>query len=194
MKKEQIVAKANKVLSPLDTYSHQCHAASIALVKAGIGDRVARGWVSGVAGQHSWVVFGDPYKPELIVDPTLWSYRDDVEGIYVGDDKTFRHVPHGSGSIFEWGRPSPAVGQVIELTPSAPLSKDAQWFLELLGPLDREGWHTLLAKAPVGDWPAGEIIAAADDTPEIAAYIPIDRLGMLTDRNPSGLYMRGKEK
>ena len=42
--------------------------------------------------------------------------------------------------------------------------------------------------APVEDWPAGEIFAAMDDTEGLKALVPIDKLGMLTDRNPGGLY------
>jgi hypothetical protein len=37
-------------------------------------------------------------------------------------------------------------------------------------------------------FPAGEFLAAMDDTPATSALVPIDRLGMLTDRNPGGLY------
>lgn len=44
------------------------------------------------------------------------------------------------------------------------------------------------------NWPAAEIIAAIDDTKALSALVPIDILGMLTDRNPSGLYLPGDEK
>lgn len=59
----------------------------------------------------------------------------------------------------------------------------------MLGPLDRRAWHLLASQAPVLGWPAAEIIAAMDDTEELSAFVPIDRLGMLTDRNPGGLYL-----
>ena len=44
--------------------------------------------------------------------------------------------------------------------------------------------------APLNGWPFGEFIAAMDDTPDVTALVPIDLLGMYTDRNPSGLYLR----
>lgn len=63
----------------------------------------------------------------------------------------------------------------------------------MVGPLDRPGWMRL-ASCPVGGWPAAEVLAAMDDTPALQTLVPIDRLGMLTDRNPGGLYLAGKEK
>jgi hypothetical protein len=150
--------------------------------------RVARGWCKGV-GVHSWAVIGDPYSPDVvIVDPTLWSYDPDVEGIWVGTAKDGRHRPQGAGSIWEHGRPPEPVDEPIALTPKVPLSRFAQQFLaEMVGPLDYVGWMSL-ANSPVGGWPAAEIIAAMDDTQAVRAAIPMDILGMLTDRNPSGLY------
>ena len=70
---------------------------------------------------------------------------------------------------------------------------DARAFLELVGPLDYHGWG-VLAHAPVQGWPSGEILAAITDTKPLAVLVPIDRLGMLTDRNPGGLYMSGTAK
>ena len=187
---------AQAALAPLDQWGQKCHQASLALVKAGVlgTSRVARGSCRGVGGQHSWVVLGnDCYDPNAtIVDPTLWSYDRTVEGVWVGSMRDRRHQPHGyygGQTIWEWGKPAPATGPVITLTPAAPLSPAAQHFLALLGPLDWQGWAMLVSNAPVLGWPAGEIIAAASDTPGLGAAVPIDRLGMLTDRNPSGLYL-----
>jgi hypothetical protein len=42
-------------------------------------------------------------------------------------------------------------------------------------------------------WPSSEIIAAMDDTDELRALVPIDILGMVTDRNPGGLYLSETE-
>lgn len=170
---------------------HACHSVSLALVKAGLfdGARVARGFCEGVGGQHSWVAIGDPYHPDtVIVDATWWSYKDGVEPIYVGTLAEGWHHPHGQGSIWDWGRPEEATGEVIELTPTFELSYPAQTFLELLGPLDRQGW-AVLSSAPVEGWPAGEIFAAMDDTKAVKALVKIDILGMTTDRNPGGLYL-----
>lgn len=170
-----------------------CHAASLSVVRAELypGARVARGMAKGVQSQHSWIVVGDPYdKSAQIIDPTLWQYREDVHGLWVGTLADGLHMPHGGdGTIWSWGRPENAApGEEIELTPKEPLSEAALAFLEMLGPLDFRGW-ALMASAPVAGWPAAEIIAAMDDTKALNVLVPIDRLGMLTDRNPEGLYL-----
>jgi hypothetical protein len=183
-------------LEPLSQWARRCHGASIAIVNAEIFPvaRVARGFTEGVTGQHSWVVLGDDcYDPKLtIVDPTLWSYDDAVQGIWVGRRMgKSSHVPHGAGSIWEWGRPVSGGEEIMKLEPREPFSEQALRFLELLGPLDRQGWARL-ANAPVEGWPAAEIMPAINDT--IGPLVPIDIIGMLTDRNPAGLYLPGDEK
>lgn len=178
---------------PLSWYNHQCHSASIALVKSGYYPvaRVARGTCHGVGGQHSWVVLSnDCYdKHAEVVDPTLWSYDPEVTGVWQGRANVKPHVPHRAGSIFKWGKPRCGDGPIIELASRKGLSADAELFLEMLGPLDRYGWALLLSSAPVEGWPASEILTAADNTPTLTALIPIDSLGMLTDLNPGGLYL-----
>jgi hypothetical protein len=181
---DEILKEAEKTLGELGEYWHQCHVASLKLVQAGIADRVARGTCKGVGGQHSWAVIGENvYSPKItVIDPTLWSYRADVEGIYIGSPLRYSHRPHGAGSIWAWGRPERGRGPSIKLTPSFQFSKEATEFLALIGDLDWEGWHNLLAKAPVEGWPAGEIMSAAYETSELVGVVPIDRLGMLTDK------------
>lgn len=178
--------------APLETFHHQCHAASIALVKSGVlgdGARVARGTCPGVGGQHSWVVLGDPYYPDVpVVDPTLWSYLDGAPELWEGRAHIRPHTPHGAGSIWDWGRPVAGDGPIIKLD---GLSRDAELFLQLLGPLDRRGWLNLFS-APVGGWPAAEVYAAAWQSDELGALVRIDLVGMLTDLNPSGLYLPDK--
>lgn len=186
---------------PLDGFARQCHAASIQLVKSDLFPslgfekrRVARGWCTGVMGQHSWVVLGDDcYDPQAtIVDPTLWSYDSSVAGVWVGSGKDKRHQPHGGyGTIWDAYRPSAGDGDIIELEPEAygKLGMVAESFLEMLGPLDRRGWNELFEAPPNGNWGAREIILAAYRTPGLRALIPIDRVGMLTDVNPSGVYL-----
>ena len=187
------VAQLEAFLSPMTRWSQQCHAASLALVRSGLlpGSRVARGWASGVGGQHSWVVVGhDCYAPAaLIVDPTMWSYRGTAPAIWIGTARAGIHVPqNGAGNIWTYGRPAPGNEPAIALTPKTPLSSGARAFLEQLGPLDSRGWLSLLG-SPVRGWPAAEIVAAIADTPSLAAYVPIDLLGVLTDRNPGKLYL-----
>lgn len=184
---------------PVAEWAKSCHAISAAVVRAQIvKGRVARGFCEGVPGQHSWVVLGDNcYDPDArVLDLTLWSYVEDEPVVWLGYADERPHRPHGAGSIWEWGKPAAGDGPPLGLTPAAAanLSPAARDFLDLLGPLDRKGWHTLLSAAPVEGWPAGEILAAADATHALAALVPIDRLGMLTDLNPGGLYLPGDDR
>lgn len=175
---------------PREQWAGSCHSVSLAVVKAGLidGGRVARGFCSGVLSQHSWIVAGDPYAPDAwIVDPTLWTYRDDVHDVWVGSASQGLHVPHGAGSIWEWGRPTTQGGAPIVLNRDG-LSQIAVAFLDLIEPLDRKGWMMLLSSAPVGGWPAAEIVARAAADDRLRTLIPVDRVGMLTDLNPYGLY------
>lgn len=198
------VDEAIEAIGPLDGWAHNCHAASIALVEAlaerGTFARVARGACRGVGGQHSWVVLGrDCYDESApLVDPTLWSYDDTVEGIWFGTMADGRHRPKGYGPhIMQWGCPVGAGEAEIELTPSEPLGVMARTMIDLFrghGTLDRTFWMQLVNHAPMVGWPAGEIIAAMLDTPELAVLVPVDLAGMLTDRNPDGLYLAGPER
>lgn len=180
---------------PVEKWWHQCHHISIKIVKSGVLGtfaRVARGTCDGVGGQHSWVVLGrDCYAEDAdILDPTWWSYNDEQPSLRrrvgIGDASGYR--PHGMGSIWDWGQPVPGDGPVIELTPTFELSREARSFIDILDPLDRQGW-AVLSSAPVQEWPAAEIFAAMDDTEELSTLVPIDKLGMLTDRNPGGAYL-----
>lgn len=189
-------AAVEAALAPLDRWSHDCHRASLTLVKSGAlpGSRVARGSCVGVGVNHSWVaVDGDPYaKHARIIDPTLWSYNAAVTGIWYGTEQQGWHTPmQGRGSIWTWGKPVAGEGKPIRLTPSFRLSSDAKMFIDMFGPLDYTGW-SILTHAPVHGWPAGEIFAAMDDTEQLAALVPVDLIGMLTDRNPEGLYLPEK--
>lgn len=177
-------------LDSFEDTARDCHSVSIRLVNAGVPGRVARGSCQGVGSQHSWIVLGpDVYAPDArIIDATLWSYDDEVEGVWHGTARDGLHVPHGAGSIWEYGQPQSSGGPIIELVTREPLSSDAQLFLDLLGPLDVRGW-AMLAHAPVGGWPAEEIIGVMYDTPALSALVPIDVVGNLTDRNPGDLYL-----
>jgi hypothetical protein len=176
-------------------WAKQCHGVSLEIIKSGIlGEpaRVARGSCLGVGfHQHSWIVLGmDCYAEDAqIIDPTLWSYDETVEGIWYGTLRDKKHVPHGYGNvIFELSRLSPrSNGNIIKLKGRMKLSKEANAFLDRVGPLDQQGWHALL-HSPVMGWPSGEIIEAAYKMKELRAMIPIDIVGMLLLVNPGGLY------
>ncbi|QGJ92750.1 hypothetical protein QDA04_gp80 [Microbacterium phage Megan] len=195
---EDVALLAERVGSDPLSWAFNCHGASLAIVQSGIypGARVARGLCKGVPGQHSWVVadYGDEgvYDEQAhVIDPTLWCYDLTVTNVWQGSymGVGWRHRPHGWGHFFTGDRPAHGGGETLTLTPREPLSALAREFLRMLGPLDARGWM-MVGNLPVGGWPAAEVIAAMDDTPSITALVPIDRLGMLTDRNPSGLYMR----
>lgn len=174
---------------PSDQWHTHCHEISLAMVKKGVVEgRVARGGCSGIRGQHSWIIAGnDCYASDArIVDPTLWTYRDDVSEIWEGSYAQGWHSPHGQGSIWEYGRPPHPTGEIITLD-SEGFSSFANTFLEMMGPLDYRGWAALL-NSPVEGWPAAEIIDRCEDHPKLRALSPIDVVGMLTDRNPQGLY------
>ena len=191
------VARLMERIGYTGTVSLNCHVVSLAIVQSGIypGSRVARGHAVGVGfGQHSWVVVGSPYNPLAhIVDATLWSYDETVPGVWQGTMRDKVHVPHGYGMFLNGERPVRHDGDVIELTPTTPLSRRAKDFLNLIGPLDYRGWHTV-AHLPVNGWPSTEVLTAMHQTPGLSALIPIDVLGMATDLNPGGLYMRGEDR
>ena len=171
---------------PFKYWAHQCHAVSSMLMRSGVYGRccVARGICKGVGAQHSWIVLGDdPYDEfAIVVDPTLWSYVQPQTGIFVGRNRQI-HVPFGSGVFWEAGMPCAGGGEVIRLTPTAPLSNNASRFLAMLGPLDRRGWASV-AHLPVEGWPSREILAAMCDTPGLRVLIPIDIRGMAARREP----------
>lgn len=190
----EVFADAIKV--PLDDWYGKCHEISLAIVRTGMLKgpegarvRVARGWHPHVPlRQHSWIALGDPYDPSTrYVDPTLWCYTGDEPRIFSALAGDTDHTPHGDGDIWDWGRPEHQGGPTIELQPAQPLSEDARLILEMIGPLDYRGWMTL-SSAPVGGWPAGEIFAAMHHTEDLRGLVPIDKLGMTTDLNPSSLY------
>lgn len=180
----------NLIGTPFPQWAHRCHEISLKLLRTGEfgAGRIARGMCAHVPGQHSWIVLGnDCYDPDAtIVDPTLWSYTTAQTGIFVGRNMQW-HRPHGTGFYMEAPMPCIHDGENVELADPDSLSDEAWEFLEELGLLDLRGWGEV-AHLPVGGWPAAEIITAMDDTPSLRALVPIDRLGMLTDRNPGGVY------
>lgn len=180
-----------EVLGDLRRYWHDCHAAALALKRSGAlppDARVARGAVQGVGGQHSWVVLDDDvYKPYAwVIDPTYWSYDDLASAPYVVVQRAIArarwYLPHGHGRLGELPLPGTSEPVALEVTDA-----EARAFLRKVGPLDPLGWMRLF-NGPMGGWPARTIVAAAYDDDRLRALIPIDVAGMLTDRNPGGLY------
>lgn len=175
---------------PLTDFAQDCHAAALSLARELGRGRVARGTCQGVGAQHSWFVDGDDCYDEhaTLLDPVLWSYQNVEPYVWKGtqEDSPF-HVPHGHGSIWQFGQPPLPLKPVIEL--AVDPGEDARHFLEFAAPrgLDLAGWSVLL-HSPVEGWPAAEIVATAYDTPRLKSIIPIDIVGMLTDINPGGLY------
>jgi hypothetical protein len=176
-------------------FAQDCHSVSLALVRSGLLGkggprlRVARGACLGVGGQHSWVVLGDPYNSRAkIVDITLWSYDTSKPRIWIGNMEDRLHRPKGFDWIFNTTKPYYRGGDKIVLE-EAGLSIEARRFLHVLGPLDAAGWATLWSHGGMLGWPAKEILEAClDQHPTMSALVPIDIIGMTTNRNPDGLY------
>lgn len=183
--------KIEKKIGGSAKWAKNCHAASLAIVRSGLlpeGARVARGFRAGIQSQHSWACTGDPYDPDtVILDATLWSYVGGNPCIVVCKASNKAYRPHGAGSIWEYGRPTPRVGDEIKLK---GLSSKALRFIHEASDgrgLDKAGWMTL-ANSPVQGWPAKEIFTAMSKDERLAHLIPIDILGMVTDENPGKLY------
>lgn len=174
-----------------EDWAHSCHRVSIAIIKSGVlpvPGRVARGWAKEVTSQHSWIALGDPYNPSTpLLDPTLWSYRPGVEGVWQGTLQAGIHSPHGNASVWDTGQPIYQGGPGIRLDRS-DLSVAAIAFLDLIEPLDYRGWCALMNGGML-EWPASEIVSRAYGDHRIMSAIPIDIVGMLTDHNPGGLYL-----
>jgi hypothetical protein len=195
---EKIIIEAMCEMEPMHyrdfaDFAQDCHAVSLTLVRSGLLGtggpdlRVARGACLGVGGQHSWVVLGHPYDPTAtIVDLTLWSYNPTQPRIWVGTMRDGLHRPKGYGHILQGVKPGTRGGEVIQVEVS---SRDARDFLRMVGPLDARGWAGLWSHCGMLGWPAKEILEALlDQHPQMTALVPIDIVGMITDRNPENIY------
>jgi len=176
-----------------EDFVQDCHSVSWHLIRSGLlGEggpslRVARGACLGVGGQHSWVVMGHPYDDQaIIVDLTLWSYNPMQPRIWLGSMQSRLHRPKGYGQILQGPRPQSRGGEPVTVEVS---SAKAKAFLRMVGPLDYRGWGALWSHCGMLGWPAKEILEAfLDQHPKMAALVPIDIVGMMTDRNPQGTY------
>jgi hypothetical protein len=183
-------ARLGKLIgTPPEDWANRCHDVSLRLLRTGeFGEgRVARGTAKGIIGQHSWIVLGDDVYDEdaVIVDPTITPTTTGESLIVADKARCLSNRPHGTGRIWDWGRPWPHSANYIEL--AVPLSGEAKAFMSMVGPLDLLGWMQL-ANAPVQGWPAKEILTAMMATPGLEAAAPIDHVGHVTDLNPKGLY------
>lgn len=175
--------------------ANRCHEVSLAIVKSGIlpaVSRVARGFCDGVVSQHSWISVGDLYCVESeLIDPTLWCHQNNGMYIWHGTLADKLHQPHGwfdGVEIWDYGRPvSCDPTEAVELNP-AMITPSLRKFLEVLGPMSIQGWADLASNFPVLGWPFSELYMVMVETPRLAALVPVDRLGMLTDLNPGGMY------
>lgn len=191
------VAKAISI--PLERWHGQCHTVSLAIVKKKLfgPSRVARGTCEGVGSQHSWVVLsarpGSMYeKSTPLLDPTLWTYRDDVEGLFFGTCASKWHTPKGAGDLWAFGCPQSPGGE--ELIPKEPITGSATSFLRFLkttaGTLSYGFWMRFFSQCPMANPPIlRDLIDACYRDERIRGAIPVDIVGMLTDHNPSGLYL-----
>jgi hypothetical protein len=178
-----------------EDFAHDCHSVSLALVRSGLlGEggpnlRVARGACMGVGGQHSWVVLGHPYdQTATIVDLTLWSYNGSQPRIWIGDMMSGFHHPKGMDWIFNCEKPHARGGKPIEVD-TIGLSASAKEWIRMIGPMDAAGWGALWSRSGMLGWPAKEILEHfIDQHPTMVALVPIDIVGMVTDRNPQDLY------
>ena len=194
---------ADAIGLPLDEWHGNCHTVSLAMLREGIVQgRVARGTARGVGSQHSWIALCDPslspltpavYDPAVpILDPTLWCYREDVEGLWHGTLADDIHFPHGGRRVWDTGCPMPGVGEPIVFD---GLPSSAAAFVRFLDnqnggrPLDLEGWSRLVHGGLRGIPELSALVEAAADHPDLRARIPIDIIGMHTSRNPGGLYL-----
>lgn len=178
-----------------DDFAHDCHSVSLALIRSGLlGEggpelRVARGSCKGVGGQHSWVVLGHPYDEDAtIVDLTLWSYDKAQPRIWVGTQRSRLHRAKGQDHIWVTDKPQHRGGDTLAVSKKG-LSPSAARFLQTIGPLDPAGWGALWSRTGMLGWPAQEILEAClDQHRMMSALVPIDIVGMVTDRNPEELY------
>lgn len=184
-------AVIEEAIGPIEKFHHQCHAASLALVKSGVlpgkNWRVARGWSRGIGGQHSWAVQGDPYaRSSRVVDITMWSYQRHIAKIYCPKN-LYDHEPHGYGYLVPQVIERPSIPEVTDL-PLERLSDETLEWLQMRYP-NGIGMQDLnrLVNGPMLAWNSREFIGALSLS-RYKQFVPIDIRGMLTDENPGGLY------
>lgn len=183
-------------------WHNNCHAVSLAFLRKGLVEgRVARGSAEGV-GVHSWIVLAQEpgVKPNCyldtaqILDPTIHCWHPGMEPLWQGIMADGMHHLPGRDSIWNHGCPLPGDGPPLELVvPDGPDPMGRRAFLKLLettggGPVTMETFRALY-HGPLQGWPAGALLdLLLDQHPDFETWVPIDVVGMLTERNPDGLY------
>lgn len=153
--------------------------------------RVATGYAEGISGKHYWVCLGSDVYSKLtpILDATLWSAPPfDSDVLWSGSLASGIHRPLGMGYIWDYGYPENSSFREAIRLPEDDLSLSAKYFLARLGPMDLSGWKRLML-SPMQGWPSGEILAAMKEHPQLSGIVPLDLEGMLTSRNPGGLFL-----
>lgn len=120
------------------------------------------------------------YNPKsMAIDLSAWSYRKGSPCMDIGTQKSMKMAPHGSGSIWDYGRPERGDGENLTL-PIEPKS-DLDRFMKICFPngYDRAGLMGL-ANAPVENWPAAEFHQAMVDA-GFEHLLRIDVLSHLLD-------------
>lgn len=180
--------------SPAASWENRCHEISLKIVKSDLFPyaRVARGTAVGIGSQHSWVVLNKNVynRYALILDPTYYVNIGHDPLLWWGTTDDGIHYPKGHESIWDVGLPlSPVFENTSYRFSRDGLSAAAISFLHMIEPLDIQGWAKL-ANGPMVGWPSEEIIARMYEDDLLRPLIPIDIVGMVTDINPKGLYLK----
>jgi hypothetical protein len=90
-------------------------------------------------------------------------------------------------------RPTRGEGPDIPLDAYDRLGRAAQMYMDLVLPLDYKGWCNFATHLGVLGWPAQQVVEAMYAQSNLRWALPIDLIGMVTDINPGGLYLKGEE-
>lgn len=183
---------ADIVTIPLGHWHFNAHRVCLDIVRSGLFpySRVVEGSARGVHGTHHWLTLSeDVYdKYGTIVDPTLWCHDPSLQGVWIGTLQEEIHHPRGEGYIWDHSYPENSSFKGTVSLNKEGLSTQAKYFLSRVEPLNLDGWRRLM-RSPMQGWPAGEIIDQMKHSAELAAIVPEELEGMLTNRNPSGAWL-----
>lgn len=175
--------------------------------------QVVRGWSMPIcSSQHSWVVIGDPLgvAGAIVIDVTRASYlRHEPQEVWVGryGPKYAEYLPHGIAlnddgnkrvDLVDFGRIMPSKTEEVYPLSAEPRTDMARAILRLMDAhkFSRFDWGRVASRLPLTGWgkPGTHYETIADifetmcEDPNLELLIPVDRLGHVTDLNPSELY------